>query len=405
MYRVVLLSNPQRMRRLCAVLDTNNDLGRWVKAIYVYRDYRGSAGHDLTGDVLRINDCIVSLVRHCTNLQYFTVEHPVGPDFSSVADSLWSYCASTLKSVLWCLPYEAQGKIVPFIHSLRHLVSLEIHLTHPLVDTSDRTSPAIRSYRDISFPHLEQLSLRGYIQDFAEQIPSWDMPLLHDLTLDFETNRHDFPDILEVLETHGPQLTALDINCIPTLNVPSILSLCPELKTFCFNLDWQLEGILTVKPHPKLQWIGLYGLRYAFGVGYANTISVYNPFDAIIMRRRNDVNFAALDKTNFPLLKTIRVLDCGLLRDLNKEDGPAKGVCYDRWERWWEQCAMQGVSFEDCTGSPLGTLPQKEDDDDELYDSDEEEDVDEGHAGDKLNLNYLASRQPLYSTQALPGLF
>ena len=76
----------------------------------------------------------------------------------------------------------------------------------------------------------------------------------------------------------------------------------------------------------------------------------------------NDYNFSAISKTNFPKLKLVRVLESTVLNDLNKNNGPAEGVCYERWERWWEQCAGQGIRLEDCTGSLLGTLPGTDED-------------------------------------------
>ena len=62
-----------------------------------------------------------------------------------------------------------------------------------------------------------------------------------------------------------------------------------------------------------------------------------------------------------------------VLRDLNAADGP-EGSCFERWERWWDQCARQRIRLEDCTGNLLGTLPEDPQDEEEGTD----EDVDSG---------------------------
>lgn len=327
--------------------------------------------------VMNMDDCIISLVRHCPNLQVFMVDPTIGPSFAIVADALRTYCRSSLKLLQWKVPFENQSKVIPAISCFTKLEALQIHLTPALPD-QNKTVAGIRAMRDISFPCLRQLSLRGAVQDIAEQIDSWHLPSLNSLTIDFGGNRHDFPDILELLGTLGPQLETLDLNSIPPLNVPSILSICPGLKTFCFNLDWQLEGMLVERPHQNIENIGLYGLRHAFGVGFAGEVAMVNSFEAIILRRMNDINFAAIVKTNFPKLKLVRVLDTGVLNDLNKNNGPAEGICFLRWERWWEQCAGQRVRLEDCTGNLLGTLPGTDEDD--LDEDDSDTDLDRASA-------------------------
>ena len=97
------------------------------------------------------------------------------------------------------------------------------------------------------------------------------------------------------------------------------------------------------------------------------------------MQRSNDMNFAALNKRNFPKLRCIRVTSRALLMALEGNNGPSQ-LCLPRWEKWWDQCARQNVRLEDCTGGLLGTLPQDElesdddcDDEDELDESESDE--------------------------------
>jgi len=198
------------------------------------------------------------------------------------------------------------------------------------------------------------------------------------------------PDVVAFLVQHGATLLFLDLNCIPTLDIRTILDLCPVLTTFCFNLDWKIPPVLdpdadldypedeamlpitlTNRPHEHIQHIGLHGLLYAFGVGYAAAYADTDPVRTIMVQRTNDRNFKALNRASFPKLERVRVLSPSVLQDLNDNNGPADD-CFERWERWWEMCAKIRVRFEDCSGDVLGNLPQDPSDEDE-YDSDEEE--------------------------------
>ncbi|KAF9777394.1 hypothetical protein BJ322DRAFT_1025767, partial [Thelephora terrestris] len=108
-------------------------------------------------------------------------------------------------------------------------------------------------------------------------------------------------------------------------------------------------------PHPNIGTIGVHQLLFAFGVGRA---AKSEPFKIEYMQRCNDMNFAAVNKRNFPKLQ-------GLLRDLEQNDGPSQ-LGLSRWEKWWDQ-------LEDCTGGLLGTLPQDELGSDNGDDGEEEE--------------------------------
>lgn len=220
---------------------------------------------------------------------------------------------------------------------------------------------------------LRHLSLRGFFTDFLEEAISWEFPVLESLALDFLNFRDDSPDIVEFIKSHGRRLTFLDINSICPLDVASVLDQCPQLITFCFNPDWRLPPDLTVHgeasrlvgyPHPTITTIGCHQLSYAFGVGFAATYASSDPLSTHLIRRTNDMNFAALTKRNFPKLQCVRVLSRMLLKDLETADGP-DAACYERWERWWDQCANQHIRLEDCTGADLGTLPEKDATDEE----------------------------------------
>lgn len=382
MYRAILLSDMAHLSALCRVLDSKSKLGWWTRAIYFYKDARLGAA-DFTKGIM--GDCISTLVRHCPHTQMFMVDPMVGAQvFPAVADALRTYCSRDLTYVRWHLSNQSLALLIPSLQSLRNISSLYLRISHAPTQDTVRTSSAIRPRLDVSFPQLEDFSLYGEILDILEEIPSWDMPKLTKFTLDFANNVHDFPDVVEIISAFGLQLEVLNINSIPTLDVPHILSACPNLKTFCFNLDWSLEGYLVRLPHTNIERIGLHGLKHAFGVGYAASVAQVNPFEAIIMRRRNDNNFAALTKHNFPKLSVVRMLSPAILRDLNKEDGPCKGVCYQRWERWWEHCTEQRIRLEDCSANLLGFLPNAGESDGE-DDEEGEEIQDEQWTSSQMN--------------------
>ncbi|TDL24540.1 hypothetical protein BD410DRAFT_719195 [Rickenella mellea] len=370
LFRCILISSMLRLKSLCALLDKEFKLGWWTKRVHVYKDLRGPT-KDLT--FADLEDGMTSLLRHCPNLTLFISDIPMERTFRSIAETLYTFCPNTLRSFQCIMPHDAQSKAIVALHRMQGLESLRIEICAPDSDTEKSLYKA-GGFIEVSLPELEDLCLRGFIQDFVEQVAEWHLPSLSSLCLDFGTNRHDFPDLLEFMSNHGPLLETLDLRSLPTLDVPEILSICVNLHTFCFNLDWALGGTLTNTPHTNIQRLGLHGLRHAFGVGYIALLAAVRPFDSAIARRSNDSNFSALTRYEFPSLKVVRALDPMLLKDLNAANGPKEGACFDRWERWWDQCARQGIRLEDCTGSLLGTLPQ---DADEISEGSGEEDCDD----------------------------
>ncbi|TRM59552.1 hypothetical protein BD626DRAFT_507518 [Schizophyllum amplum] len=107
--------------------------------------------------------------------------------------------------------------------------------------------------------------------------------------------------------------------------MPRILQLAPALRTLT----------LVNRPHEHLETVGLHGLMYAFGVGYAAAYASVEPLRAHLVRRSNDMNVAALNKLYFPRLQCVRALSRSMLIDLNREDGPSvEEGGLERWERW-----------------------------------------------------------------------
>jgi hypothetical protein len=334
-----------------------------------------------------MENALVSVIRHCPNLEIFIVDWPMGPAFGPIVDTLATYCRKSLRTVHWHVSSEALAKVIWALDSLPNILVAHIEFEPPVTETLHLGSA---SEVQLTLPRLQQLSLGGFFQEFVEQAVGWSIPALQSLSFNCGSNCADLPDAVAFLTAHGAGLLYLDLHCIPPLDVPKILDLCPNLTTFAFNLDWRLASgdgdgggtgptTLARVPHQNITRIGVHGLLYAFGVGYAATYASAEPLRSHLIRRTNDRNFAALNRLNFPALTCVRALSATLLKDLNAADGPEAG-CFERWERWCDQCSRQGIRLEDCTGGLLGNLPEDsddEDEDEEETDSGQEEDEDE----------------------------
>ncbi|KAH9953798.1 hypothetical protein BC827DRAFT_1145417 [Russula dissimulans] len=392
LFRYVFLSDIIRLPPLCFVLDRHAWLGWYVKRLHLVRYYsprRFTIAH--------VENMLVTVIQHCPNLELFTVEWPVTSSFPAIADSLVSYSATSLRSVEWRISVDCLAGLIWTLDALPSLVSLSVHFENtsisatPLDDPSEAsedTSPLLgtASHISLSLNYLQQLTLRGHSQEFVEQATGWSFPVLHSFTLDFAAHRINLPDVVEFLKYHGTQLTFLDLNTIPALDLPAILAACPMLTSLSFNPDWRLPfhadqndspGTLMREPHPHITHIGLHQLLHAFLEPLEGTSNNGAQGDGalpqvatMLLQRTNDLTFSQLTRALFPALKVVRVLNRTLLAGLERQNGP-EDEGYARWERWTAQCDADGVRFEDCTGALLGDLPMDSDDE---WDLDDEED-------------------------------
>lgn len=388
----IAVFRPSLLHSLCNVLNNEPHLGSYARSIYL-------GGPTIPGaESLAI---LVSIIQHCPNVDTMVITWPLTATFSAViADALLSFTSRKIKTLRWHMSSNAQSKVIWALNPLRKtLTSLDLQFDAP---TSEDNPLGSAGNLSLTLPHLRTLSLRGSFQDFLEQSTDWTLPALERVTLDYALNPHDLPPIDDFCLQHGTNLTYLDLNCLQTIDTATILDLCPNLNTFLFNGDWRLspsdehptESRLTNSPHPNLTTIGVHQLLYAFGVGYA---AKSDPFKIEYMQRSNDMNFAALNKRNFPKLQCVRVTSRALLRALESNNGPGQ-LCFSRWEKWWDQCAQQSVRLEDCTGGVLGTLPQDELESDDDRDGEEESDVyesDEYEPGDWQDENRPPTIQEL----------
>lgn len=344
------------------------------------------------------------MIQHCRKLEIFIVEWSVNAAFTAIADALCTYCSRSLRTLYIHVPPAELAKLIWTLDTLRNLNVLHLEMGER---ANEDTRLGSAGNLSLTFPNLVELSLTGDSCDFIEQAVDWEFPRLQSFAFDFGAHRHDLPDIVEFLGSHGSALTYLDINCMLPFDIPAILAHCPSLRTFCFNPDCRLtedEGLpfetskIVNAPHPNLTHIGLHQLLHAFGVGYAGTYAMVDPLIARYVRHSNDLNFAALTKRNFPNLTHIRLLNRTLLRDLEAANGPAD-TCYERWERWSAQCARERIRLEDCTGCDLGQLPELDED----FDDSEDGLSDESYlpAGDPVEQVQYLTRQIRRLTTAL----
>ncbi|KAI0080119.1 hypothetical protein K474DRAFT_1590845 [Panus rudis PR-1116 ss-1] len=379
LYKSLFFTNAAHIQTLAFLFDQDRNLGKWARRIHIVRYPVEDKVH--MQDVL---EPLLSIVRRSRKLQFFIAECPVLGSFAPIADALCCSCSRTLRTLHLNLSSDEMAKVIWTLDLLPALVSLHLDFAAPSGDIVLGSASGLA----LTLPNLQQLSLRGFVAEFIEEATAWVFPSLRIVSFDFMHFHEDLPDILEFLTHQGRNLTFLDIYSIPPLDVASVLDLCPMLQTFAFNMDWRLPVDASVtnttvaklvhSPHMNITTIGCYELLYAFGVGYAAAHANASPLAAQHVRHSNDMNFAALNKQNFPNLSRIRVLDRTLLRDLEVANGP-HGSCFSRWERWWAQCARQRIRLEDCTGAELGNLPEDGEDDefDDGEGEEEEGDVDD----------------------------
>jgi hypothetical protein len=405
LFHCLFLSDIVRLPPLCVVLDRYAWLGWYVKRIHLVRYY--STRRVTMADV---ETMLVTVIHHCPNLELFTVEWQIAPSFPAIADSLVTYSAKSLRSVHWKTSPDCLAGLIWALDALPSLVSIYIHFENPLItmtppddaeDTSEDTSPLLgtASHISLSLNNLEQLTVRGLSQEFIEQAIGWSFPVLRSFTLDFSAHRDNLPDVVEFLKHHGTQLTYLDLNTIPALDLSAILASCPMLTSFSFNPDWHLpfhadssEGVFSSflqEPHARITHLGLHQLLHAFLPPSQNVSSGGSgglpEVATMLLQRTNDLTFSQLTRRLFPALKAVRVLNRTLLTGLERQNGPEEEG-YARWERWEAHCAAEGVRLEDCTGALLGDLPLDSDDEWEGGSEGEREDYEEEQKGQEGEL-------------------
>jgi hypothetical protein len=323
---------------------------------------------------------LVSIIRHCPNVEIFLIQRPLGSSFGPVLDTLATYASRRLHTIHLNVPGESISKVIWAFNALPNIVAAHIDVDTDVPPIQEIAHLGSAADLQLKLPYLQQMSLRGFVGAFLEQLGGWDLPMLRTFGIDDGTSLQDHQDVTEFLKNHGANLVLLDLNLKNFVNIPLVLDLCPNLQTFAFNADWRITqhdnvaSSIVNRPHPQITTIGLHGLTYAFGVGTRYLMATEsNSFEASYAARSNDLNMGALNKRSFPKLQRIRLLSRRVLEELNKSNGPSsESGGYDRWVRWWQACAGDQIRLEDCTGHSLGTLPGEPEGEEE---SDDEGDV------------------------------
>ena len=426
LFRTLFFNDPTKLLLLCGILDSSSaaastissSLGWWTTRIHLTRYYVASNRGIPSAD---LEDALISIIRHCPNLEIFIIEWPMGNTFGPVADALATYARRSLRTVHWCVPRSAIPKVIWALDSLPYVLAAHIDVDPPShasedcddLDSNDSLPLGAAADVQLNLRSLQQLSLHGQFHELLEEAGGWDMPALRNVMLD-SVNSSDQPDVIPFLAKHGSKLVFLDLDCVTALNVPIILDLCPELNTFAFNADWTLsvpgddgnlseQGIkdldlpnatlvsrLVRRPHEKITTIGLHGLMRAFGMDFMNQDDTWRSWAGQPIRRSNDLNVNALDKIAFPNLKRVRALSRPLLVALNRSDGPSQqGGGMERWERWWQHFSNMNVRLEDCTGEELGVLPGDDNGSDDSEDDEDEEEEEQREEEEQNNWSYV----------------
>ncbi|TFK20786.1 hypothetical protein FA15DRAFT_673188 [Coprinopsis marcescibilis] len=396
MLRCLYFNTPAKLFDLCKILESSSarattvtsSLGWWTRRLHVC-SYSSAFFENQGISTEAVQNALVLIISHCPNLQVFHVDWPMKQAFGPVANALMRFSKRSLRSVTWNVPTSALSKVIWALDSLKFVVAAHIEF-----ESSSSTGEAedecvhLGSAHDLqlNLRHIRQLSVRGYTQLFIEQAIGWLMPSLTMFSVDSGISEGDLPDVAGFIAQHGEGLLFLDLDTSLALDVAKILDRCPQLNSFTFNADWGIisnddkESEIVNRPRPTITTIGLHGLSHAFGVGVA-ALSATSTHSRI-SQRSNDMNFMALNKKNFPNLRRIRVLDRSVLKGLNEAGQPSvESGGMERWQRWWDRCALAGIQLQDCTGDDFGNLPDSytsgsfSEDEEEYAESEEEETI------------------------------
>lgn len=205
-------------------------------------------------------------------------------------------------------------------------------------------------------PHLESLDLvASNPAPVLLALARWSLPSLGHLSVSnsYHFANFDGARILPFFEAHGFKLTFLSLESVTITQ--DIFDACPNLSDLALSVRVALASRFA--RHPNLRRIGFRGFRDLEG----------NSVLAILISVVFDEYFPMLmDRTMFPLLRNIRLLDY----KQDRFDEPA-WLMSDivRWSYWAEQSKLGGARLEDHNGDlvqpqaqiPLAQVPLKPD--------------------------------------------
>jgi hypothetical protein len=390
LFRYIFLPTPRRLASVVNILNTEPELALRTRRLQLF-----SAPPDTASALL-----LRGILRQCKHLEVLVID---GVMSQKVFGELAGDLRKSLKAIEFSLATDCLPKLIAMLSGRPRLECISLTFFHPVkkrtsigTATSEFDVPlGAVSNITLALSSLLQLTVRGPCSAFVEQAAGWTLPRLQTFTIDSGAEQSDLPDLVEFLTSHGEALEYLDVDGLEPVPIKDILALCPMLTTLIFNPDWRLvpanedinhaAAVLTQGPHDAITHIGLHGLHDALGVSRQLSVDgqelkllpTASQMHISLLRRTNESVFRALTKANFPNLKCVRAVSRPLLAALERANGPGKEPgCFDRWERWWTQCANAGMRLEDCTGDYLGTLPEPE-----VEEEEEDEDGSEEWSG------------------------
>ncbi|KAJ6546204.1 hypothetical protein DFH09DRAFT_649296 [Mycena vulgaris] len=118
LYRCLFFNDPARLLTLCGILDSSSaasttttaSLGWWTRRIHLTRYYANST-RGTTPESLQ--DALISIIRHCPNLEIFIVDWPMaGATFGPIADTLATFNSKSLHTLQINVPASALPKVI-----------------------------------------------------------------------------------------------------------------------------------------------------------------------------------------------------------------------------------------------------------------------------------------------------
>ncbi|TEB38425.1 hypothetical protein FA13DRAFT_1620823 [Coprinellus micaceus] len=408
LFRCLYFNSPLKLFEVVKILDTQtgaaateNSLGWWTRRVHVCR-YSAQELGELGIQLEDMQWALLTIIKHCPNLEIFHIDWPMKEAFGEVAVALYKHAQRSLRVVHFNVPRNALKKVIWALNALKFIVAAHIEFESGPKDPDDEEESlnlGSAGQHQLNLKYLYQLSVVGFAKEFLEQALQWPMPSLRVFSYNTGSYTGAVPAVIhDFLKVHGDGLEFLDLDTYLPLEIANILDQCPQVTTFAFNADCRItphndvESEIVNRPRSNVHTIGIHGLSLAFGVGAV--VAAKNPTIVTITQKSNDLNMAALNKRNFPNLQRIRALSRPMLLDLNRAGQPNEdngGMA--RWARWWDTCAGSGVALEDCTGDSLGNLPElpsqdyvggggEEGEDSEEYEWDDDEDEDDEDDGD-----------------------
>ncbi|KLO17118.1 hypothetical protein SCHPADRAFT_994587 [Schizopora paradoxa] len=358
MYRTIVVGKKISLALLMETLETYSERGKSIRGIFLYHNPRFGLCDVKPDD---IDGLLVRLLHLSPNLRALDFEpyEDIGVAFLQNPELLNAIQSLTaLKFVSLYIAFETKVPMGVAFSKMPGLLSARLENSSSSTDKyvdADETSP------HIYIQALEELALSRPSIHTLNYMATWAMPNLKALELDLGFSE-SVDDVNAFLRVYGGglQILSLDAFCdsTTTVDILSILSMCPSLTTFTFNLDWTFRVPLSPFSHPNLTRIGFntQGSLFVFAEP-----DLSNPFwnHERPLSPAAIENLSNLDRVHFPRLSTIRVLSAQPLRQYIRQGGMS-GLDSSKSAAWIslsQRCSSEGICIEDAAGNDFGKKP------------------------------------------------